>query len=61
MTISSSHALALLNGGRPRDAHDLLNTDDRSVENLPIVILGALYWGGDTTAAADAARRLDAG
>jgi hypothetical protein len=56
--ISSSHALALLNGGRPREARRVLNTDDTSMVQLTGSINDALYWGGDTAAAAAAARRL---
>jgi hypothetical protein len=56
--ISSAHALALLNGGRPRDALHLLHIDDTSTADLRGRILDALYWEGDTTAAADAARKL---
>jgi eukaryotic-like serine/threonine-protein kinase len=56
--ISSAHALALLNGGRPRETRRVLGVDDRSTENLIGRIQEALYWGGDTIAAAEAARRL---
>jgi hypothetical protein len=56
--ISSAHALALLNGGRPADARRLLNLDDTSTADLRDRVLNALYWGADTTAAAEAARRL---
>ena len=56
--ISSAHASALLNGGRPREARRVLHTDDTSTGNLVGQIHTTLYWGGDTTAAADAARRL---
>jgi tetratricopeptide (TPR) repeat protein len=52
--ISSSHALALLNGGRPREARRVLETDDDPTGTINF----ALYWGGDTAAAASAARRL---
>jgi eukaryotic-like serine/threonine-protein kinase len=59
--VSSAHALALLNGGRPREARRLLGTDDRSAGSLIDRIYSALYWEGDTTAATDAARRLARG
>jgi len=55
---SSSYVLALLNGGRPREARRVLNTDDTSIVDLTARINDALYWGGDTAAAAGAARRL---
>jgi hypothetical protein len=55
---SSSYVLALLNGGRPREAHRVLNTDDTSIVDLTARINDALYWGGDTAAAATAARQL---
>jgi hypothetical protein len=58
---SSAHALALLNGGRPREARRLLGTDDRSAGDLIGRIYHALYWEWDTTAATDAARRLARG
>ncbi len=56
--ISGTHALALLNGGRPREARRVLASDDTSPDGLTGRINGALYWGGDTTAVADGARRL---
>jgi TolB-like protein len=56
--MSSPHALALLNGGRPTDARRILHIDDSSPEDLTGRINDALYWGGDTAAAADAARKL---
>jgi tetratricopeptide (TPR) repeat protein len=56
--VSSAHALALLNGGRPREARRLLHVDDRSTRDLIGRIQDALYWGADTLAAAEAARRL---
>jgi TolB-like protein len=55
--VSSAHALAILNGGQPREALRVLHgsgTSDDFIGRLN----DALYWGGDTTAAADAARRL---
>ncbi len=56
--VSSAHALALLNGGRPTDARRILHIDDASTEDLTGRINDALYWGGDTAAAAAAARKL---
>jgi len=56
--VSSSHASALLNGGRPREALRALHIDDTSTVDLRGRVYDALYWGGDTTAAAQAARRL---
>ncbi len=47
-----------LNGGRPHEARRFLHTDDMSTVDLSDRILDALYWGGDTSAAADAAWRL---
>ncbi len=56
--ISEAHTLALLNGGRPRETLRFLHLDDASPGDLAGRIFDALYWGGDTTAAADAARRV---
>jgi tetratricopeptide (TPR) repeat protein len=56
--VSSYHALALLNGGRPGEARRILCIDDTSTEDLLCRIGDALYWGGDTTAAAEAVRHL---
>ncbi|MEO6055483.1 MAG: serine/threonine-protein kinase [Gemmatimonadales bacterium] len=47
-----------LNGGRPRAAREFRNTVDTSTVDLRGRILDALYWGADTSAAAEAARRL---
>jgi tetratricopeptide (TPR) repeat protein len=56
--LTGSHALALLNGGRPREASRLLHLDDGSVADLSERVTDALYWQGDTATAADAVQRL---
>ena len=56
--ITTAHQIAVLNGGRPREARRLLLTDDADPAHLAGRILDALYWGGDSAAAADAVRRL---
>jgi serine/threonine-protein kinase len=53
-----SRGVDALNGGRPREARRFRHTDDTSTIDLRGRILDALYWGGDTSVAADAARRL---
>jgi eukaryotic-like serine/threonine-protein kinase len=56
--VAGSHAGSLLNGGRPREARRVLHLDDRSLDDLTGRIFDALYWEGDSSTAARAARRL---
>jgi TolB-like protein len=56
--IASSHGLSLQNGGRPREARRVLETDSVSTDALAGRLLNALYWEGDTSGTANAARRL---
>ena len=56
--ISWTRTQTLLNGGRPREARQFL-PDDSSPEHLTDAINYALYWGGDSAAAVDAARGLN--
>jgi len=52
------HVIAL-NGGRPRDATRFLPAALRAPgPNSGLLVREALYWGGDTSAAAEAARYL---
>jgi hypothetical protein len=55
--VSSAHALAILNGGRPREALRVLHVDG-TADDLIGRVNDALFWDGDTSAASDAARRL---
>ena len=56
--ITSIHATALLNGGRPREAHRLLQPDDTSADGLGARLQHALWWEGDTSGTETTARLL---
>jgi serine/threonine-protein kinase len=56
--IASSHGLSLQNGGRPREARRVLETDSVSTDALAGRLLNALYWEGDTSGTTKAAQRL---
>jgi hypothetical protein len=56
--IASSHATALLNGGRPREVRRILHPDGTSTDGLVGRLLDALYWQQDTSGTAEAARLL---
>jgi hypothetical protein len=56
--MSSIHADALLNGGRPHEARHVLHADDTSTTGLGNRLREALWWEGDTSGTEIAARLL---
>ena len=56
--VAMTHAVSIVNGGRPREARRLLSNGGNSVDGIVGQLLGAMYQQGDTSGTGKVARRL---